>query len=89
MISLVALFENIVCEYLLLISTKRANYESNENQNHLPIYFGFKAFGSVLGVFLGGRIIDRFGNRRCFYINSILPLFVLFFAFLYLERSHR
>lgn len=30
LINLAAMFENIVCEYLLLISTKRANHESNE-----------------------------------------------------------
>ena len=83
------MFENIVCEYLLLISTKRANFENEESQNHLPIYFGFKAFGSVIGAFMGGRIIDHFGNRKCFYINSILPVMVIFFSFMYLERAHR
>ena len=88
-INLAAMFENIVCEYLLLISTKRANYESNETQNHLPIFYGFKAFGAIVGVFFGGRIIDTYGNERCFYINSVLPIFIIFFAMLYLERKHR
>lgn len=89
LINLAAMFENIVCEYLLLISTKKANYETNENSNHLPIFYGFKAFGAIIGVFMGGRIIDNYSNERCFYINSLLPLFVIFFSMLYLERKHR
>lgn len=66
LISIISLFENIVCEYILVISSKKENewIESNKtNQaNHLPIYFGFWAVGRVIGTFFGGRIIENYGN---------------------------
>ncbi len=78
-LSIVALYENIICEYMLLISSKKENQiNGSNNANHLPIFFGFRAFGSVIGSFFGGRIIERFGNQRVFFINMILPIFVIF-----------
>ena len=86
-ISFCSLYENILCEYLLLISTKRANKETGDlKENHLPYFYGFRAFGTLLGQFFGGRIIDKFGISQCFYINSILPLVIIFVGFSFNER---
>lgn len=58
MLSISGLYINIICEYLLVLSTKKANKQNGtNNENHLPIFFGFRAAGSMVGGFLGGRII--------------------------------
>lgn len=50
LISFCQLFENILCEYLLLLSTKRANLENGDiHENHLPYFYGFRALGTLFG----------------------------------------
>lgn len=83
------MYEEILCEYLLLLTTKRANFENNtQGENHLPYYYGFRALGMFVGQFSGGRIIDQFGINRCFYINSVLPFILIFVGYHYRERRH-
>lgn len=83
------LFENIICEYLLLLSTKKANRQSeNCQENHLPFFYGFRSLGSIIGCFYGGRIIERFGNQECFYLNSILPILLLCICYFFNEKKH-
>lgn len=80
------MFENIICEYLLLVSTKKANRENGDcSQNHLPYYYGFRAFGTILGGFYGGRIIDKFGVQECFYLNSLMPILVVCISIIFDE----
>lgn len=81
------LFENIVCEYILVVSTKKENEErGNNNANHLPIFFGFRALGSLVGNFFGGRIIKYHSIRTTFSIASMLPMVNIFFAIFYSEK---
>lgn len=88
-LSLAALFENIICEYTLVITTKRENEINGDgNANHLPLFFGFRAAGSLVGSFFGGRVIKYYGNQRAFFIASILPIFNLTLAMLYKEKAH-
>jgi hypothetical protein len=54
LLSLCELFENITCECILVMKSKEENENSQFEQNHLPIYFGFRALGSLFGGFLGG-----------------------------------
>lgn len=89
-ISFASLFENIICEYLLLISTKHENSQNQDSQaNHLPIFFGFRALGSIIGSFSGGRIIQQYSNSTAFTINSLSPLVLISVAILYQEVEHR
>ncbi len=86
---LVALFENIICEYILVINTKRDNeINGNTKSNHLPVYFGYRAFGSLFGSFYGGRIIAHYGNQRAYFLSAFFPIIVLMISFLYNERPH-
>lgn len=88
-VGLCDLFINIICEYLLVLSTKKANKKSGKaDENHLPIFFGFRAAGSLIGGFYGGRLINSYGNSSCFFISAFLPLIVIFIAFLYRENPH-
>ena len=58
-LNIAAVFENITCEYILVVSSKEENKRKNtHNSNHLPIFFGFRALGSLIGSFFGGRIIE-------------------------------
>lgn len=88
-LSLAALFENIICEYTLVITTKRENEINGDGAaNHLPIFFGFRAFGTLIGSFFGGRVIKHYGNQRAFFIASILPFINLSLALMYREKPH-
>lgn len=44
--------ENIMIETLLVKSTKKANREekNNKKNNHLLLFYGFKLFGTILGL---------------------------------------
>lgn len=81
------LFENIIAEYILVKSTKQENEENGETNNQLPIYFGYRATGSLIGAFFGGRIVKYYGNSPAFFIAGIMPVFVIFAALIYKERS--
>jgi hypothetical protein len=87
-ISMCTLSENIVSEYILVISTKKENEQNPESQaNHLPIFFGFRAAGTLIGNFWGGRIIKTHSIQSAYFICSLFPLIVIFIAFLYKERN--
>ena len=85
---LCSLFENIISEYTLVVNTKRINDDTKtKGNNQLPIYFGFRAFGGLIGNFLGGRIMKYHSMQMTFFICSLLPFATLTFAFLYNERA--
>lgn len=84
--SIFYLFENIIAEYILVVASKRENEENGTtNSNQLPIYFGFRAFGSLIGGFFGGRIVKYYGNSPAFFAASLLPGLVLVSVALYKE----
>ena len=50
LLNIVAVFENVACEYILVLSSKSANEKTgSHNSNHLPIFFGYRAVGSIIG----------------------------------------
>lgn len=81
--SLLFLFENLFCESFLVKSSKKENKEKNKtNSNHLPIFFGFKAAGRILGTYFGGRFVLYYSNETIFMIVvqlCIIPLVVCAF----------
>lgn len=84
--SLCTLFENIISEYILVKSSKRENeLENKSNANHLPIFFGFKAFGSLISSFFGGRVVHYYGIKETFFVVSFFPLLIIITALFYRE----
>ena len=82
------LFENLFCESFLVKSSKKENKEKNKkNSNHLPIYFGFKAVGRILGTYFGGRFVLYYSNETIFLIVIQLCLIPLIVCFFYKEDS--
>lgn len=88
-INLAFLFNNIICEYLLVLTTKRENKIKGTTSNHLPIFFGYRAVGSLIGVFFGGRIIKGYSVHTCFFIAGLFPLMILVVAFFFFEKDHK
>jgi len=89
-ISTTLLFENIICEMLLVIETKSKNIKKTENEdkeNFLPIYFGWRAVGSLIGSFFGGRAIGYLGIFKVFKVCSIIPFLTFLASFLYNEKN--
>ena len=83
-----SLFENILSEYTLVITSKHENDRNpQEVANHLPIYFGFRSFGTLIGNFFGGRILANYPASFAFTICSYLPLLVIFVTLIYKERE--
>ena len=88
LMSMCQLAENISSEYKLVVSTKKENEANPDVQaNHLPIFFGFRATGSLIGNFCGGRIIKYQSIHTAFFISSLFPFIVIAVALLYKERA--
>ena len=85
------MLENIIAEYILVCMTKDQNEHEGGTNNQLPIYFGFRAGGSLMGGFFGGRVILAYGNQTAFFLTSFVPLLIFFEAMIYKEdtRNHR
>lgn len=82
-----SLFENVISEYILVINTKRENeLNGNRKGNQLPLFFGFRAVGSLVGLFLGGRVMKFYGIQSTFFICSMIPVATVFVALAYQER---
>lgn len=84
------LFERIVAETSLVISTKKEN-ETLEHEthkaNHLPIFFGFKSLGSLIGLFCGGRIIHSNSIYFLFFLTGLFPIIPIIFCIFFFERT--
>ena len=77
--------ENIIAEYTLVCLTKATSSKQRGTRNQMPIYFGFRACGCLVGGFYGGRIIESFGNQASFLACSLIPFVLLAGACLYKE----
>ena len=80
------LLENIIAEYILVCMTKDQNSQQGGTNNQLPVYFGFRAGGSLIGGFFGGRIIKSYGNQTAFMVASFVPFILFFGAMIYKEN---
>lgn len=84
---LCGLYENIVSECMLVVMTKNDNLSNpNEKANHLPIFFGFRALGQLVGSFFGGRIITHISVRAAFLFTAFLPLIMIAVCIFYHEN---
>ena len=82
-----AVVESILAEYSLVLKTKEHNKKDNKEQNNqLPIYFGFRSVGALIGNFLGGRIIQSFSPQMTFFICIFFPFITLFCTICYKEK---
>ena len=86
LIMMMHVMENVIAEYLLVIKTKemnRVNQGNGNTENQLPIYFGFRATGTMIGTFFSGRIIDAYSVQMVFFICSLFafPILILCFCF--------
>ena len=80
------LFENIVAEYSLVVETKKKNKETGNNRNNqLPIFFGYKSAGILVGTFLGGRMITPTSIILPFYMCMMIPFINIFVSYFYME----
>ena len=81
------LAENICCECTLVKMTKKDNLKNPEKKlNHLPIYFGYKSLGALIGTFLGGRIVTIYTIKTTFLITGLLAVCPLIICLLYNEK---
>lgn len=86
LIVLCNLYISIICEYLLVLSSKKANEETEDKQeNHIPIFYGFRCAGMVVGNLISGQVIKRYNIFLNFYISSLIPLLGVATALLYDE----
>ena len=84
--SLCSLFENIISEYILVKSSKRENERENKsNANHLPIFFGFRAVGTLIASIAGGRVVHFYSIKTAFMIASFFPLITVVASIFYRE----
>ena len=80
--------ENIIGEYLMVLETKRLNRQNGEKNNQLPVYFGSRAFGSLIGAFFGGRFIANGANTNAYLICSYFPIVLVGILFFYKEPPY-
>ena len=83
-----SLFENIIAEYILVLSTKKeSEADSTKKANHFPLYFGYRALGALIGSFSGGKIMSFYKLETNFLICSSIPLVTIFMAYIYKENA--
>jgi MFS family permease len=86
--TLCGLYENIAAECQLVVMTKEANLrDPTEKANHLPIFFGCRAAGQLIGGFFGGRLISRVSIQAPFLICAFLPLVTMAACLFYREPT--
>lgn len=85
LLSIANVFINVYCEYLLVLSTKEAIKETNNNENHLTIYYGYSSLGTIIGSFFGGRLLEKYGLMWNFHICNIFCVVGIIFGILYRE----
>lgn len=84
--SMCSLVENIISEYILVKSSKKENERrGGGNANHLPIFFGFRSVGTLVGNFFGGRMVHYYSIKSTFFVASFFPLVVIVAALFYRE----
>ena len=87
-LQVMSVMENITMEYILVLSTKKENEENQDSRaNHMPIYFGCRATGSIVGSFFSGRITDAWSVYTTFRLCAAFPLISIIFAVLYGEAK--
>ena len=85
--SICSLTENILSEYMLVVSSKQENEKNPDaHANHLPIFYGFRALGQLVGNFWGGRLIQYYNIKMAFLVGSAFPLATIAMAWLYRGR---
>lgn len=71
-LGLCSVFENITSEYILIIMTKQENQKDSEKRNNkLPIFFGFRTLGTLIGNFFSGRVVKNDSYSLVFFICTI------------------
>lgn len=89
-LSISVMMQNIVCEYLLVLSTKKSNERTGEaNANHLPYFFGSRGVGLVLGNFFGGRLMQAVPTSKIVFIIMCFATGQILLSLLYFERPHK
>lgn len=88
-LTLCGLYENIVAECALVIMTKKENERNpNEKANHLPIFFGCRAAGQLVGGFFGGRLITWLSIKGVFLVTALLPIVMILICLFYGELEN-
>ena len=82
-----AVVQNIISEYILCVYTQRQSQLCGTSKNEFPIFFGFRALGSLVGSFFGGRLIKHGSLHAVFYISSFIPVFTMTAALLHKEMQ--
>ena len=52
----------------------------------MPYFFGFRALGSIIGNFYGGRLLDAYNIDFCFKICIDFSIIMLIYSVLYIEQ---
>lgn len=82
------LAENIFSELILVILTREQHEkeQTGKSGNAVSLFFGFRSFGSIIGLFFGGRLLELYGKQFCFLLGILSPAFVLLAICLYKEH---
>lgn len=88
LVNVCLVFENVICEYLLVLSTKEKNKEGKEHLfNDLPIYFGTRIFFTIFSTYVGGKLLKYDTKALVYKISSLFPLVSILAVFLYLRNE--
>jgi hypothetical protein len=79
------IIDTILCEYSLIMVSKNKPQENRNESKEVSTFFTFKLFGHLVGMLLGGWIIQNISIETNFYIGVIISLFLILLTFFYKE----
>ncbi len=80
--------ENVVVEYILVLTTKKENSKREEGlANHFPIYFALRAFTSIIGSYFGGRLLKIMTIQDILLLTSIAPFILFLISLIFNDHS--
>ena len=79
------IIDSILCEYSLIMVSKNKPEKDRNDSKEVSTFFTFKLSGHIVGILLGGWIIQNYSVMTNFYIGNVVSLFLILVTLLYKE----
>lgn len=79
------IIDTILCEYSLIMVSKSKPESERNDSKEVSTFFTFKLSGHIVGMLLGGWIIQYYSLKTNFYIGIVISLFLIMLTLIYKE----
>jgi hypothetical protein len=79
------IMDSIICEYSLVMISKNKPQEEGTSSKSTSTFFILKIFGHIVGMVIGGWIMEKYSIQNNFYIGIIVSIFMIMVTLHYKE----